>query len=506
MKDLGVSAFRGKNAEVGVLSVFLEAVKSGRVSKGSVLIVESLDRLNRDAVDEAYDLFRGLIRSGIAIQTMEPERLYDRASCHDNMLNLLEPLFIMPRAAEESRIKSVRLREVWGQKKKKASSEGKPLGKLHPAWIEWTPEGYRLIPERAAIVRAIFRMAIDGLGVRRIVNTLASDPKKYPPFGRSGRWNDGYIDLILSSRAAIGEYQRFTRNPGTGKREHEGPPIRGYFPAVISEQEFDLARAAVLSRKSKSGRPPKEEINLFTGIVFDAIGKTSMHQQTVYRPGGRKTVYLFSNATRQGERNNQHNSGAFQYPLFESAVLSAISELKPADLQEREQPADKREEEIRQLTEDLIAYDHKMRTLGSRAADPRTPSAALPVILATIDQAAKGKQDAAKRLETLKAEAVSGRPETLGEAQSLFRLLATAKGKEAEKLRRRLKSRLRLLIEEIRVVIQHLSYHRRAAHIKIYLHGGSARYVRVFSPKPPIGPVSNLLDLQDADFRDLGGL
>ena len=47
LRDLGVSAFRGKNATVGQLRTFLDAIKGGRVAPGSVFIVESFDRISR---------------------------------------------------------------------------------------------------------------------------------------------------------------------------------------------------------------------------------------------------------------------------------------------------------------------------------------------------------------------------------------------------------------------------------------------------------------------------
>src|SRR5437867_425154 len=54
LRDLGVSAFRGDNALLGNLGVFLAAVKKGTVPAGSVLIVESFDRLSRQGIDEGY--------------------------------------------------------------------------------------------------------------------------------------------------------------------------------------------------------------------------------------------------------------------------------------------------------------------------------------------------------------------------------------------------------------------------------------------------------------------
>src|SRR5580698_8423813 len=64
LKDLGVSAFKGKNlAEGSPLNAFLIAAKAGKVKKNSVLIVESLDRLSRNDIDECLPLFLDIIKS-----------------------------------------------------------------------------------------------------------------------------------------------------------------------------------------------------------------------------------------------------------------------------------------------------------------------------------------------------------------------------------------------------------------------------------------------------------
>src|SRR5215475_11639907 len=67
LHDLGVSAFRGDNVREGALAGFLEACRTGRVPKGSVLIVESLDRLSRDQIRPALQLFLALQDHGITI-------------------------------------------------------------------------------------------------------------------------------------------------------------------------------------------------------------------------------------------------------------------------------------------------------------------------------------------------------------------------------------------------------------------------------------------------------
>ncbi|MAP11497.1 MAG: hypothetical protein CMQ61_05530 [Gammaproteobacteria bacterium] len=46
-RDLGVSAYRGKNATEGALRDFILAVDEGHIPRGSYLLVENLDRLSR---------------------------------------------------------------------------------------------------------------------------------------------------------------------------------------------------------------------------------------------------------------------------------------------------------------------------------------------------------------------------------------------------------------------------------------------------------------------------
>src|SRR5262245_3008634 len=79
-EDLGVSAFRGRNAKTGALNAFLRAVEDEVVPYGSFLLVESLDRISRDAVVDAQALFLNIIRSGIVLVTLIDGRQFSRES------------------------------------------------------------------------------------------------------------------------------------------------------------------------------------------------------------------------------------------------------------------------------------------------------------------------------------------------------------------------------------------------------------------------------------------
>lgn len=513
LHDLGVSAFRGKNAEVGALSIFLDAVHSGRVSGNAILIIENIDRLSRNKVGEALQLFIRLLTQGITIVTANPERIYTRDSIND-IATLLEPLIYMSRAHDESMTKSKRVREAWAQRKKQALADGRPLWARPPAWIANGPDGYRLIPERTEAVRAIFRMAAtQGLGTWRIVQELAADPQRYPPMGlstykgkpRDKRWSVGYVNRILRNRAVLGEYQPCASDPETGDVYPDGDPIPGYYPAAVSEAEFYQAHAAIRSRKGRSGRAPRRDRNLFTGLVVDAIDRVSM-QLRLCRPGDGKYCYdyLVSASATHGRRSSASARWAHgvEYGAFEGAVLALIEELSSADVRDRAAGGpDAHEEEIRALTESLVALDHKQRMYQERAADPKTPPSAVPAYLDMMEEASRGRAVAAARLQELKEDASTGTPEVLGELQSLVKLLGEAEEGEQVEIRRKLRGRLRLLLEEIRVVIEKGPRQRRTVHIKLYLRNGGERYTTI---ETPVGRGCDLMEplpLKGEDFR-----
>jgi DNA invertase Pin-like site-specific DNA recombinase len=475
LNDLGVSAFRGANAKIGALAEFLEAIRIGRVLRGSVLIIESIDRLSRSKVGEALQLFISILNNGVSIVTREPRRTYTQDSIND-IAALLEPLIYMSRAHEESATKSFRLKDAWAKKKERAAATGLPMTRMAPRWLELTEKGYRLIPERAATVREIFRLSAEGLGVQRILNHLVANPKKHPPFGDSGRWRDSYVLQILSNRAVYGEFQPQMRDEGD-RRVDCGDAIKGYFPAVISEDLFFQVQAGMKARFRVLGRPGAFETNLFTGIVWHAEDKTRMSVHTfrqATQPNGetRPYRYLTSGATANGS-SRRGKSLSFPYPPFEQAVLQALSELTASDILGGEVDGDKRESQIAELSGKLVAIDHRIQDAEQKAADPDEESP--ETYHGLLKALHKSKKEVVRRLEELKADAASCKAVNLGEVQSLLGLLNTVKGDELREVRRKLKAKIRSVVKEIWVHITRVNQMRRVAQIEIYLRNGTTK-------------------------------
>ncbi|MCU8114274.1 recombinase family protein [Vibrio vulnificus] len=48
MRDRGLSAFKAEHIKRGALGKFIAAIEDGLIAEGSILIVESMDRVSRD--------------------------------------------------------------------------------------------------------------------------------------------------------------------------------------------------------------------------------------------------------------------------------------------------------------------------------------------------------------------------------------------------------------------------------------------------------------------------
>src|SRR5262245_60708576 len=119
--DLGKSAFTGKhrtNPDRNALAAFLKLVESGKVPKGSYLVVENLDRLTREHVRAAVTLFLSILEQGVSIVTTSPERVFKHDS--DDMTDVIIAVVELSRGHGESKRKSDSVGKAWQEKKRRA--------------------------------------------------------------------------------------------------------------------------------------------------------------------------------------------------------------------------------------------------------------------------------------------------------------------------------------------------------------------------------------------------
>ncbi len=324
LRDLGVSAFEGKNVKEGALGRFLALVEAGEVKRGSYLLLESLDRLSRNKVRLALPLFLSIINAGIRVVTLaDNERLYDEDTLDADHFSLMGSLVVMSRANEESATKRDRIRKAYAKARTEARESGKPVWGNYPAWISRAGDGSLVLSEFAESVKTIYGLAEQGMGAVQICKHLNASPEVIPPRRARNGWYASYISRLLRSRAVIGEYQpcRFV----DGRSVPDGAPIPAYFPPAVEPDTWTRVQAIVGKRRAAPG--PKGVIpNLFTGQCrCGSCGGT----MTLRRLGrGDKYLYCLS-----AMRNRGCNvTGGYRYDWLEEAVLDSVPEWRTSDL------------------------------------------------------------------------------------------------------------------------------------------------------------------------------
>jgi len=334
-RDLGVSAFRGKNAATGNLKLFLDAVDSGAIEKGSLLLVESLDRLSRNDVDEALELFLSIIRRGITIVTLIDQQTFSTEKIkQDKGVSLIISIAGMARANDESATKSRRLKTAWSSKREKAKL-GEIMTSHAPAWLKTSDDRRRWIVDRkkAKAVERLFDLALAGHGTPSIARTL--NQREVPNILGRGKWSFNSIHWLLRNRAVIGTWT-------TRKKSIDDIP--GYYPAIISETKFALVQEALKKRRWIGGRSSENVANLFAGLSFCAecgnkmrIVGTQKVGKDVAEP---RRSYLKCISAYEGTGCTE---GRFPYLPAERAILRALaddlSELIANADEDREDPS-----------------------------------------------------------------------------------------------------------------------------------------------------------------------
>jgi DNA invertase Pin-like site-specific DNA recombinase len=273
LRDEGLSGYHGTHRKKGVLGKFLKRIEDGKIPRGSILVVENIDRLGREDVMTALSTIQTIIEHYITIVTLSPyEQEYTRKSINEGLIYQL--IGDIKRANAESEMKSKRLRAVREQARKAARETGRLMTSKVPHWVVKNPDGELApIPEAAACVQRIFELKRQGVGTQTIAKTLNEDHGWSPPPTKKADvearkpgngWQASYVRKIVANRAVIGDYQPHVKVEG--RRVPEGEPIPDYYPRVIDDELFFAVQKLMQSNRGGGGRKDKCT-NLFTDIV-----------------------------------------------------------------------------------------------------------------------------------------------------------------------------------------------------------------------------------------------
>jgi DNA invertase Pin-like site-specific DNA recombinase len=256
MSDLGTSAFRGKHADArSEFGGFLAAVESGSVPPGSVLYVESLDRLSRQHVLRAMAQLTLIIERDVTIVTGVDSMEYSLEEVDKNPGIIFMALGIMMRANNESTQKSQRANDTLLIKCERWDKGERgfyiPCG-TNPVWVKYLTDEKRWIldEEKAAPIRYLVELYREGYGGKGVLDRV------WAKFGKSGGiGNQARVYHILRNRNLIGE-KKLT----TGGKVFA---LKDYYPPLLTEEEFASIQYLIDERGRQVVR--SDFPSLFTG-------------------------------------------------------------------------------------------------------------------------------------------------------------------------------------------------------------------------------------------------
>lgn len=187
-QELGVSGVDGDQEN---LKRFIADCEVGKVEKGSLLIVENLDRLSRKKINKAMRQFLHLL-DYVDIYTLQDKKLYsqnDDVDSDTQLLDVMTSLIVMSRAYEESATKKKRLKESWDEKRKNIDT--KKLTSLIPHWLELSEDRtkFHIKSDKVNIIKYIYDKSINGMGVSQLIRHLNENLTQFPtPTHKSKLW------------------------------------------------------------------------------------------------------------------------------------------------------------------------------------------------------------------------------------------------------------------------------------------------------------------------------
>lgn len=337
--DLGVSAFRGANAETGMLREFLDAVQSGAVERGSWLLIENLDRLSRAVPRKAMRVLEEICDEGITLVTLSDGKVYTSKVLSQDPISFIMAFLVAMRANEESETKSKRLKAAWQQKRNQAND--KILTAKAPAWLKLAADrgSFEVIEERASVVRRIYEMCAAGTGYGKIAEIL--NREAVPTFGGGTMWHRSFITKLLHGSTPMGTYTpSLMEHSGGRKLRSPVEPISNYYPAVV-DAELNAAVKLRLNAPSVRGRHANN------GVVHNILGNLCKCSRcggsvTLVSKGGRDVRRLICSRAKAGA-GCAYTS--IPYPEVEEALVAQRDVWLLLDFQE-DHPMDSVLEEL----------------------------------------------------------------------------------------------------------------------------------------------------------------
>jgi DNA invertase Pin-like site-specific DNA recombinase len=324
LEDLGLSAYHGHHLARGVLGDFLAQVKAGQVPPDSLFICESASRASRQGAFVLLGMVNTLLEAGMCILLLQQGKLFNK----DNVPKFLsvELSLYAELAREESIIKADFARDNWQRLRDRArANPGEVVFTREcPRWLTVVDGRYEVLEERAASIREIYALALDGYGVQRLV--CHANEKKLAVPGNGQSWHGSLIKRVLENRAVIGEFHPRVKDENGKRVPVKEPPIQGFYPAIVDRDTFFAVRELRNKRQTFPKRADANNHNYLLGLGRCACGGTWrwLNKHAPKQPG--YSQYSCSNRERGYTTCAKVNGRLFDH-AFVSWALDRVPEM-----------------------------------------------------------------------------------------------------------------------------------------------------------------------------------
>jgi len=275
--DLGVSAYKGDNSTIGDLGRFLKAVEDDLIPRGSVLVIEALDRLSRENQWRGQMLLGNILSNGVDVVTLNDNQKYTFEDLQQDMGVAIRIILAFNLAHAESQQKSRRVTAGWQRNLEQVKTGKRKRSSAIPNWLKLVgtmDDGhFEVIEDKAQVTRELFSRFADGETVWSIAKNFR-DREITTPRGKT--FAGGNIYRLVKSKAPFGilEIGKGTKNDRTIFDQ-----IDDYFPRILDEdtQRRVKLRLDGIAKRREGNRivnDPKRKTNgILTGVIRTVKGE-----------------------------------------------------------------------------------------------------------------------------------------------------------------------------------------------------------------------------------------
>lgn len=419
MTDKGLSAFHGVNKKKGAFGVFLKAVEEGKVEKGSVLIVESLDRISRQNPLIAQKGLTDLVLEGITVVTASDGQVYSKAEFDENPFKLIMSLVVMIRAHEESETKQKRSYGFLISAVNQYQSEGRTrtFG-ADPSWVDFDTESkVYTLNDRANVIKRIIDLYGKGIGSLKIARILTEEGIPTPS-GRRKEWGLTTVANIIKSHALYGMKQINVQGV-----DYE---LEDFYPPLMTYNEW-LGLQQHRKKRSKSMHGRGDAVHLITGhgkgylTCAHCGGSMGAQSQKQYKRSGEYTKTVTRLHCLNHKETGSCTSSVFLKPIEDSVIFATAAAINPVNMAEQKPQVD---------YDALInECESKLRKIGEQMADLMLKDKLNELVEQGLNQKIKSLEEERDKYIKLKSEQapVVSKSEVIQGVLRLTKMAALAK-------------------------------------------------------------------------------